>query len=294
MTASRSLNSPITRSDIDAAFVSLEAEIDALSVGSSYINMPITAPTGTTFLPASPTLLKCDTSMTITIALTAPGSNTGKFPWVIVDTANNANAKPITLQRAAAEKIDGVAADKVLDVSGGRWFLWTDGTDWYTHCTLPSSRSVSAGTGLTGGGSLAIDRTLSVNFGASGDIAAIGSAAAAGASGKVADAAHVHDGNVIQPSRQTTNFVASSTVGVYLVDTSAGNVTITLPAVSQRQWVIKKITTDTNKITLVPNGADNIEAANANYDLPNSAAAARGAWLVMGSTQASATGWWVS
>lgn len=52
--------------------------------------------------------------------------------------------------------------------------------------------TLTAGTGLTGGGDLSANRTFSVDFGEAGDIQAVGSANAAGASGEVADAAHVH------------------------------------------------------------------------------------------------------
>lgn len=59
---------------------------------------------------------------------------------------------------------------------------------------VATTRTITAGTGLTGGGDLSANRTLAVDFGEVGDIAnqAIGDAAAAGATGEVADAGHKH------------------------------------------------------------------------------------------------------
>lgn len=37
----------------------------------------------------------------------------------------------VTLVRAGTEKINGLAADYVLDAPFGRWMVVSDGTDWY-------------------------------------------------------------------------------------------------------------------------------------------------------------------
>lgn len=43
----------------------------------------------------------------------------------------NIETNTVTLVRFGTEKIDGLAANYVLDVAGGRWILESDGTDWY-------------------------------------------------------------------------------------------------------------------------------------------------------------------
>lgn len=64
----------------------------------------------------------------------------------------------------------------------------------------------------------------------------------------------------------------STTGGVYVVNTSSGNVTIELPPVSENaEFTIKKITTDSNTVTVIPDsgGSDTIDLA-ANAVLPGS------------------------
>lgn len=92
-------------------------------------------------------------------------------------------------------------------------------------------------------------------------------------------------------SKKTASFTAAITVGIYLVDTSAGDVVVTLPATVEHGWLIYKETTDTNKITLRPTGTDNIDGANADSDLVGSPSAARGAWRVTGTTVAGVAGY---
>lgn len=83
-------------------------------------------------------VLLVDTSGNRTISLPNPGLVSGLMPVLILDNNNNAEGKVITLARFGGEKIDNVAADKTLNVDGGRWFLWTNGTDWYTaQCLEP-------------------------------------------------------------------------------------------------------------------------------------------------------------
>lgn len=125
----------------------------------------------------------------------------------------------------------------------------------------------------------------------------IARAGAAGSSSHVARADHVHDGGT-QPIRTVT---ASATLtnadGIILVDTSAGDVYLTLPAPDKvgRIFRVKKITVDTNLIVLVPHDTGGsgpaIEDGHAGdqYDLPDSGAAARNAWLVVWS----GTQWWL-
>lgn len=120
-------------------------------------------------------VLLVDTStIQIDVQLPDPATVTALLPVLIVDAANNAAAKEIHLLRAAAEKVDGVAATRVLAVSGGRWWLWTDGVDWYTAPCLPVDVAKLAG--IEAGA----DVTDAANVAAAGALMTDGSAAMAG------------------------------------------------------------------------------------------------------------------
>ncbi len=67
----------------------------------------------------------------ITLTLTTPATNKGRRISLIDKTGTLAVGAGVTLVRAAAEKIEGVAASYELATPGGRWFLECDGTDWY-------------------------------------------------------------------------------------------------------------------------------------------------------------------
>lgn len=80
------------------------------------------------------------TTVSVNLGLVDPALISGLMPQLIIDVSNNARAKPITLVRfGGAGNIDGVAANKVLDKNGGRWWLWTDGTNYFTaECAPPA------------------------------------------------------------------------------------------------------------------------------------------------------------
>lgn len=61
--------------------------------------------------------------------------------------------------------------------------------------------------------------------------------------------------------RTAVDYIVLVTDDYVLVDTSAGPITITLPAVSasSKPVTIKKITNDANVMTIVPNGTDTVE-----------------------------------
>lgn len=152
-------------------------------------------------LAATTGVLLVDTTADMDVQLPAPGTVSGLLPVLIVDATNNAAGKPIDLVRFGAEKIDGIAATKTLAVNGGRWWLWTDGTDWYTAEAPPltssnlklagallkdgtvamtgdldlgghaltnaagvvlASRTIATTAPLTGGGDLSADRTIAM------------------------------------------------------------------------------------------------------------------------------------
>lgn len=70
-----------------------------------------------------------DTSATRSLTLPSPASTT-KPIW-LKDKTGSASVNPITLVRAASEKIETVAASFVLDYDLGAWTLVNDGTDWF-------------------------------------------------------------------------------------------------------------------------------------------------------------------
>jgi hypothetical protein len=109
--------------NVSDALVAISANISGggfftvVDVSSS----PITVVSGRTYL--------VDTSASRQLNLPAPTLNA----YLIVrDKTGGAGSYNITLHRAGGEKIDGVASDKVLAVDSGQWFLFSDGTDWYT------------------------------------------------------------------------------------------------------------------------------------------------------------------
>jgi len=64
------------------------------------------------------------------VQLPDPSTMAGKG-FRLVDEDLALDQYPVTLVRAAAEKIAGLTANFALNASGGKWYLWTDGTDWF-------------------------------------------------------------------------------------------------------------------------------------------------------------------
>ena len=69
-----------------------------------------------------------DTSAARTLTLPSPAAGTTISIKDVIGTANTNN---ITIVRFAAEKIEGVAASKVLQTNWGAWTLTSNGTDWF-------------------------------------------------------------------------------------------------------------------------------------------------------------------
>jgi hypothetical protein len=84
--------------------------------------------------------------------------------------------------------------------------------------------------------------------------------------------------------------ISNATDEFIRVDTSGANRTLTLPdPATKGKFVIKKMTTDTNTISLARFAAENIEGTAATYLLPGSAGTGRPAWTVW----SDGTDWWV-
>lgn len=199
-----------------------------------------------------------------------------------------------------SELIDGVASDKLMTMgAGGRWRLYTDGTDWFTQICSPvnstsTPNSVDTSPGAAGTSMMASPSDHRHNV-VTGTPSAFGRAAATGSGESLARADHVHDAGRVVLGNATSVTTTLPEADVILVDTSGGNVTLTLPAspgaASGRHYAIKKTTTDANTITLDPPGLVEIEGANADYLLPGSANTDRPGWALI--YDAVNTEWWV-
>lgn len=127
--------------------------------------------------------------------------------------------------------------------------------------------------------------------------AAIARAAVVGVGTTVARADHVHDGGV-RVIRATITSSTALVAGdeICRVNTGSGAIVLTLPDPSSpRDFLIKKINTGTNSITLRPHlttgSGPTIEGGSAGADLllDGSGDAARGAWYVF----SDGANWWV-
>lgn len=73
----------------------------------------------------------CDTSGgAFTITLPSPTGIAGKI-FRIIDSTGNFQTNNLTLARSASEKIEGLAASKVLQTNWGWFTIVTNGTDWW-------------------------------------------------------------------------------------------------------------------------------------------------------------------
>jgi hypothetical protein len=87
----------------------------------SVTSSPITVLSGRTYL----------VNTTASRQLNMPTPALGSY-FLVKDVTGTASSNNITLHRFSGEKIDGTAADKVLVTNKGVWWLFSDGTDWYT------------------------------------------------------------------------------------------------------------------------------------------------------------------
>ena len=167
-----------------------------------------------------------------------------------------------------------LSADVTLTVSYGTTSgTATQGNDTRVVNAVQTSRQVLAGTGLSGGGTLASDVTLSVSYGTTSGTAA--------------------QGNDVRFSYGTNQVVNKSTTysaalgDVILCTTTSAGFTVTLPSAStstNRSVSVKKITGDSNIVTVVGSGTDKID--NQTNLLINSLNTAVTLWC-------DGTGWWI-
>lgn len=221
-----------------------------------------------------------DFSELVTAGLAVVAYNAGTMAGIVAAfNAQRASAPPVLPPDLLATLIGGGV---VPGVSG-----------------VPSTRNMIAGTGMTGGGTLAADRTFNVVANADGSIVANANDIQVGI--LATDAQHGARGGGTQHSVATTAVAgfqsaadkvrSDNTLGAMVakafadtpyalaagvsgveVTTTAGDVNITLPAlagVQGRKVVIVDAATDfaAHKCTLTPNGAEKINGVAAALDL---------------------------
>jgi len=236
------------------------------------------------------------------ITLCNPALISAFEPIWLIHTAGSSTS--ISLVRFGSEKIDGTASTRFFSGVAdhfGRFFLWTDGTDWYTGVlsqpdgtTTPTAATASAGTAGASVRAAAVDHQHQVSTAAPG---VLGRANAAGSSASLARADHVHDAGDGVFDFLTSGTHALPDADFIAVDTSGGVCTITLPATpvvsgNCRSYSLKKVTTDTNKISIDPPGSEFVEGVSGvTLDLPNSTATTRPSWTLVYNSDDDA--WWV-
>ncbi len=90
-----------------------------------------TTKTGNYTLTVTDTTIFCDTSGgAFSLTLPTPSTVTGHI-YRVIDTKGTFNTNNLTLVRAASEKIEGLAASKLLQTNWGWFSVISDGTDWF-------------------------------------------------------------------------------------------------------------------------------------------------------------------
>ncbi len=125
-----------------------------------------------------------------------------------------------------------------------------DATTQATAGVLPT-RQVISGAGLTGGGTLAADRTLNVVANADASM--------------VVNADDIQVGRLQMLANTAVN-VAAGASGFIAVDATGGNRVITLPTavgIAGRTYAVKKVDVSANTVSVTPNGAETIDGVAA-------------------------------
>lgn len=239
---------------------------DYTAVAGDYVLMDASGAARTVTLPAAVV------GATIAVKKTDTSANTVSIAPNGTDTFQGGATTNPVLQLQDTSRI-------LVGVSGG----WVAISNLLTVASLdtrytPQTRQVLAGTGLTGGGDLTADRTLTVAYGTTSTTAAAGNDA------RLSDArtplAHasshaVGGGDVLTPAAigafpkltATANKTSAYTAvdgDLVMCDDTGGSFTVTLPAATVGRVVgVKKLASSSFLVTISRAGTDTIGAAAA-------------------------------
>ena len=103
------------------------AVYDALYGSPDYVSANIVSVAGAHAVGAQDKVLLVDTTAARTITLPTPA----RRKIYIKDVSGQAETNNITLARNAAENIEGLASDRILNANFGSWLVVGDGTNWH-------------------------------------------------------------------------------------------------------------------------------------------------------------------
>lgn len=106
----------------------LAAAITAGDIGGGGSTFSTSSPAGNVATVTTGVMYLIDSSAARTIQLPAAGA--GKY-FYVKDKIGTMNTFNCTLVRAAAESIEGLASNYVLESNFGEWLVFCDGTNWF-------------------------------------------------------------------------------------------------------------------------------------------------------------------
>lgn len=110
--------------------ISITNAAGSITIASSGSTAQVTKTANYTILTSDSTIFTDSSGGAFTLTLPSPTTIAGKI-FRIIDTTGSMNANNITLARSASEKIEGLAASKVLQTNWGWFQVTTNGTDWF-------------------------------------------------------------------------------------------------------------------------------------------------------------------
>jgi hypothetical protein len=136
---------------------------------------------------------------------------------------------------------------------------------------VPTTRTLTAGTGLTGGGDLSANRTVAVDFGEVGDVSTqeFGDAAAAGSTSEAADAGHKHAMPRVVRGRVNADGTVAQGTGFTVNKTGAGAYEITFTTAFSALPIVLAVTHESNRSASVdvPSSTSVVVIRTANYNV---------------------------
>ena len=107
------------------------AGVATVTIGAGAIKSIVLANSPYTILSTDDVLFVDTSAGAITMILPNPAAFTYAKMFYIKDTTGSFGTNNLTLSPFGAEKIEGLAANKIFQTNWGSWFVMTDGTNWY-------------------------------------------------------------------------------------------------------------------------------------------------------------------